>query len=392
MHVYTSTLFLLALLVILPDLYLYQRFMHKRTNRSTKLLHGLIALYFIIASLGAMMNIDHVYSPDTCFRLIMFVTVMGCIYIPKLVFCNFDLLFFLTGKKWRWIQYTGYVMGALSLILLINGIVNTRFHFKKGNYSVAVANLPDSFQHYKIVQFSDAHLGSFSYSQEKLIPLMDSINAQHPDLVVFTGDMVNNFASETNGWSEVFHRLDPSTPKLAILGNHDYGYYCRWDNEDMREMNNIALRHKIEEFGFDLLLDEKRVIHRGNDSIVIVGTNNWSKKAGKNFCNTQKAFAGTDSFQTQILLTHEPVFWKDSIVGNTLFDLTLSGHTHAAQMGIEIGSFKLSPAALVFDYWDGQYEEGDQTIIVSRGIGCVGIPLRLGMRPQYSVIELKKKQ
>ena len=392
MHVYTSTLILLALLVILPDLYLYQRFMHNRTRRSTSVLHGVIALYFVITSLASMLNINHIYSPQTSFRMIMFVTVMGCIYLPKLVFCSFDLIFFLTGKRRRGIQYAGYAAALVTLGILIHGITSTRFHFEKGVYNVEVRHLPNSFEHFRIVQFSDTHLGGFSYSQERLKPLMDSINAQQPDLIVFTGDLVNNFATEANQWEEVFRRLDPTTPKLAILGNHDYSYYFNWDSQDESDLNSIAIRQRLRDFGFDLLMDDQRIIRRGNDSIVIIGTHNWGKKEATNHCNIQKALNGIEKYSTQILLTHDPTFWEDSIVGKTNIDLTLSGHTHAAQMGIEIGKLKLSPAALMFDCWDGQYEQDGQTIIVSRGIGCVGIPIRIGMNPQYSLIELTAKK
>lgn len=392
MHVYTGALIALALLVILPDLYLYQRFMRNITNRSTSILHGIVSIYFVVVSLAIMLNINHIYSPETNFRLIMFITTLGAVYIPKLVFSTCDLVYFATKKRWRWIHNLGYVLAIIAFFTILHGVFVKRFDFKKGEYSVEIENLPSSFEEYKIVQISDAHLGTFTYSQDKLIPLMDSINNQHPDLIVFTGDLVNNFATECNKWKEVFDRLNDTTPKLAVLGNHDYSVYFQWDNEDLKELNKIAVRQKFRDFGFKLLLNQSKTIYRGNDSIAIIGIENWGRKEETNHADLSKAMHGTEGFETKILLSHDPTYWKDSICDKTDIDLTLSGHTHAAQLGIEIGSFKCSPAKILFDYWDGLYQEGNKSILVSRGIGCVGIPARIGMRPEYSLITLKKKQ
>ncbi len=392
MHVYTSFLIFLVLLVVLPDLYLYKRFMHNRTNLSSKILHGIISFYFIIVSMIIMLNFNNIYSIDKRFRMIMFVTVMGVVYIPKLSFCTFDLIFFLTKKRWRWIQRLGYVAAAIAGLTILHAVFFQRFNFGKQEVTVEIENLPQSFEGYKILQISDMHLGSFAYSQEKIKPLMDSVNAQKADLIVFTGDMVNNFATECNGWGEVFARLNDSTPKLGILGNHDYSEYFNWKDEDLKSMNSMAVRQKIRDFGFKLLLNESQIIHKGNDSIAIIGLESWGRKANNNFADIQKATKGTENIETKILLAHEPNFWKDSICPFYDIDLTFCGHTHAAQMGLEIGSFKISPARLMFEYWDGLYEHNGKQIFVSRGIGCVGIPARMGMRPKYAVITLKRKQ
>ncbi len=391
MQVYTGFIIFLILLVVLPDLYLFRRFMHNRTHKSTGVLHCIISAYFIIVSLVIMANINYVFSPETNFRLIMFITIMGAIYIPKLAFCTCDLLFYLTKKRWRKIQYTGYVFAAIFALLILHGAFFERFNFEKGEYTVPMKDLPSEFDGYKIVQISDLHLGTFSFSQEKLKPLMDSINAQNPDLIVFTGDLVNTFATECNGWDEVFARLNPQTQKLAILGNHDYSTYFKWDDEDLKSLNSMAVRQRLRDFGFQLLLNKSQTIRRGADSIVVIGLENWGRKSNTNFANYDKATQGTDGFPVKILLNHDPTFWKDSICDRHDIDLTLSGHTHAAQMGIQIGSWKWSPAKYAFEYWDGLSERNGKYILVSRGVGCVGIPVRVGLPPQYSVITLKKE-
>lgn len=391
MHVYTGFLIFLVLLVILPDFYLYERFMRHRVNKSTAILHGIISAYFIIVSLVILLNINYVFSPQTNFRLIMFVTMLGFVYIPKLAFCTCDLFFFLTKKRWRKIQYAGYALATLFALVLLYGTFFTRFDFQKAEFEVPIRDLPESFNGYKIVQISDIHLGTFSMTQKKLIPLMDSINAQHPDMIVFTGDLVNTLATECNGWTEIFQRLDPNITKLAIRGNHDYSnYFQKWESEDLKFMNSMAIRQKIRDFGFKLLSDQSEVLRRGNDSIVVIGTENWSLKPHSNFANIAKAMKGTENFHCKIMLTHDPTLWKDSICDSLNINLTLTGHTHAAQMGFQIGSFEWSPAKYMYEYYDGMSERRGNYIIVSRGIGCVAIPVRLGLRPQYSLITLKK--
>lgn len=393
MHIYTEFLIFLGLLVILPDLYLYNRFMRNRTNKSTSILHAIISIYSVTMSLTIMLNINNVFSPETNFRLILLVTVLGLIYLPKLAFCTFDLVFFLTKKRWRSIQYCGYVAAITIALTILHGIFIKRFDFKKGEYVVPMEHLPAAFENYKIVQISDFHLGTFSLSKEKLIPLMDSINAQKPDLIVFTGDMVNSLATECNGWNEIFDRLDPQTPKLAILGNHDYStYYMNWGNEDVEFMNSMAIRQRIRDFGFDLLLNESVTIPKGNDTIAIIGTENWSKKKEYNYGDIPKSMKGTEHLPCKIMLTHDPSFWEDSICGKLDVDLTLSGHTHASQIGFEIGNFKWSPAKYRFEQYDGLTEKNGEYILVSRGIGCVGVPVRIGLSPEYSVITLKSKK
>ena len=392
MHIYTEFLIFLVLLVILPDLYLYNRFMRNRTNKSTSILHAIISAYSIIMSLTIMLNINNVFSPETNFRLILLVTVLGLIYIPKLAFCSFDLIFFLTKKRWRWIQYCGYGATIVIALTILHGIFIKRFDFEKGEYTVQMEHLPDSFDDYKIVQLSDLHLGTFSFSKEKLIPLMDSINAQKPDLIVFTGDMVNSLATECNGWNEICARLNPETPKLAVLGNHDYStYYMSWEDEDIEFLNSMAIRQRIRDFGFDLLLNESVTIPKGSDTIIVIGTENWSKKSEYNFGDINKSMKGTEQYPCKIMLTHDPSFWSDSICDRLDVDLTLSGHTHASQFGFKIGDYKWSPAKYRFEYYDGHSEKNGNHIIVSRGIGCVGVPVRIGLSPEYSVITLKKK-
>lgn len=407
MHVYPITLVLIILLVLLPDIYLYWRFMCNRINKSTQILHWIISMYFLITSCAILFNINNIVSPTTHYKMIMFVCVLVMVYATKLAFCTFDLVFYKTGKKWRKIQYAGYGAALLAFVASFYAINFGRFNFQKTEEVVEIAGLPDSFEGYKIVQISDLHLGSFAKSQKRLEPLFDSINAQNADIILFTGDMVNNFATECNGWNYLFEKLHSKDPMLAILGNHDYGLYYDWENDDLMTMNEIAIRQKIRDFGFELLLNDHRLISRGNDTIAIIGIENWGTSSLWNSkADFPKAYKGTEPYPVKILLSHEPSAWvRKQLRDTTDIDLALCGHTHGAQFGFDFGKLNNIPpfrqiisvenrikTFFLCMYWDGLYSEEKNSIHVSRGLGCVGLPARLGMSPNYTVITLKKKQ
>lgn len=393
MQVYPITLILIITMVLLPDIYLYCRFMRNRINKSTAILHWLISAYFLIMSCGILFNINHIISPTTHFKMIMFVCILGLVYTTKVVFCTFDLVFFLTKKRWRKIQYLGYIAAGLTFCTILYAIHVGRFHFIKTEETVEIEDLPDSFDGYRILHVSDFHLGSFGHSQKRLEYVFDSMEAQHPDIIVFTGDMVNNFATECNGWKYLFDKLHCPDTKLAILGNHDYGAYYDWDNEDLRSMNEIAIRQEIRDFGFKLLLNSHHFVTRGNDTIAFIGVENWgTSKRLENKADFPKAYKGTERIKTKILLSHDPTTWPRGVRDTTDIVLTLCGHTHGGQIGIETKWFRMSPAMFMIKYWDGLYKEDDKYIFVSRGMGCVGIPARLGISPRFTIITLKKKK
>lgn len=393
MHVYPITLIFIILLVLLPDIYLFFRFMHNRINKSTKILHWIISAYFLITSCAILFNINHIISPTTHYKMIMFVCVLGMVYLTKLAFCTFDLVFFLSGKKNRKIQYAGYGAAVIAFLTVFYAINFGRFNFHKEEVTVEIEGLPDSFDGYRILQLSDLHLGSFTKSQDRLRPVFEEMEAQHPDIMVFTGDMVNCFATECNGWNELFDMLHCKDTKLAILGNHDYGTYYEWEDEDYKSMNEIAIRQKIRDFGFKLLLNSNHLITRGNDTIAIIGVENWgTSKHLENKADFAKAYKGTEPYKVKILLSHDPSTWERGVRDTSDVQLTLSGHTHGGQVGIDTPWFKISPSRLMIRYWDGLFESKGKQINVSRGLGCVGMPARLGISPSYTVITLKKKK
>lgn len=393
MHVYPITLILIILLVLLPDIYLYYRFMRNRINKSTTILHWIISAYFLITSCGILFNINHIISPTTHFKLTMFVSILGMVYATKLAFCTFDLIFFLTKKRWRKIQYAGYVAAGIVFFTVLYSIHFGRFRFSGREEIVEIENLPDSFDGYRILQISDFHLGTFAYAQKRLEPVFDSMAATHPDIVVFTGDMVNNFATECNGWNYLFEKLQCPDQKLAILGNHDYGNYYDWEDEDLRSMNEIAIRQEIRDFGFKLLLNNHHFVTRGNDTIAFIGVENWGEsKHVENKADLGRAMKGTENIKTKILMLHDPTTWPRGVRDTTDIPLTLCGHTHGGQFGVDTRWFKFSLSCFLIKYWDGLYESEGKQLFVSRGMGCVGIPARFRIFPHYEVLTLKKKK
>jgi len=392
MKVYGIFVFFILFLIVIPDIYIYVRFMRNRVRWSLGVLHGIISVYFIIVSLSILFRVNTVLSPITSYYFMVFITFLGAIYIPKLIFVTFDLVFFLTKKRWRKIQYAGYIFAFLAFITIVYAVRWGKFDFQRREYVVEIRNLPESFDGYRIVLISDMHLGNFSKFQRRVAPLFERIGRENADMIVFAGDMVNNFASEMKGWEPYFKRLAAKTNMLAILGNHDYGLYYRWDDENLEETNRYEILKAIRGLGFNLLLNESAVVQRGDDKIAFVGIENWGRPPMPQYADLKTAMEQVEDVPVKILLSHDPDYWEDFIAGKEDIALTLSGHTHGAQIGFELGPIKLSPARLKFRYWDGIYEEGEQYIIVSRGVGNAAIPARLGMTPEYVVIVLRRSE
>jgi predicted MPP superfamily phosphohydrolase len=273
--------------------------------------------------------------------------------------------------------------------MLISAYITPR-NFDVTHVQVTIQNLPTKFNGYKIVQISDIHLGSWNKKFKKFKPVIKLVNDQNPDIIVFSGDMVNNFEGEAQGWRPYFLELKAKDGKYAVLGNHDYGDYTDWKSNEERMKNQLLIKQHIRSFGFKLLLNEKVYLKKGTDSLLIVGVENWSKISKWRYCDINKAL-GTSPLQTPIILiSHDPTEWDIEIQGKKNIALTLSGHTHASQLGIKVGKYLFSPAAFVFKYWAGLYNVNNQFLYVNRGIGYIGLPMMsIGVRPEITVIELK---
>ena len=283
-------------------------------------------------------------------------------------------------------------LGALPFGALLYGMYKGKYNYKVLKYVLEFEDLPDAFDGYQITQISDVHSGSFD-NHDKVAYGVDLINRQGSDVILFTGDMVNNKAEEMKPWAELFGTLKAKDGKFSILGNHDYGDYTGWPSAEAKAQNLEDLKNLQKKMGFDLLLNENRYLEKEGSKIALVGVENWGAGGFKKAGDLHKAAQGIQENDFKILMSHDPSHWEQQVIQDKYhYHLTLSGHTHGMQFGIEIpGWVKWSPVKWRYKYWAGIYEEMGQFINVNRGFGFIGYPGRFGIWPEISVITLKKK-
>ncbi len=298
---------------------------------------------------------------------------------------------FLPSRR-RFVSGIALGLAALPFGALLYGMYRGKYNYQVLKYELEFDDLPDAFHNYQITQISDVHSGSFD-DYKKVEFGVNLVNEQNSDVIFFTGDIVNNRSSELEPWKEVFSRLDAKDGVFSILGNHDYGDYAVWDTEEEKEQNLEDLKVMQKEMGFDLLLNSNRFLEKDGHKIALVGVENWGRGGFKKAGDLQRAKEGVSKEDFKILLSHDPSHWEDVVIHDDYhFHLTLSGHTHGMQFGVEIpGWIKWSPVKWRYKYWAGIYKELDQFINVNRGFGFIGYPGRFGIWPEISVITLKKK-
>ena len=294
-----------------------------------------------------------------------------------------------TGRR-KFISQLALGIAAIPFAAFIYGIIQGKYNYKVLKYQLRFKDLPDAFDGFTITQISDIHSGSFT-NREKIQYGVDLINEQKSDLMLFTGDIVNNKADEMDNWIDVFSQLKAKEGKYSILGNHDYGDYMDWKDPQDKINNFQDVKRIHEKIGFDLLLDEHRYLEKDGQKIALVGVENWGKgfnQAG----DLEKASANINKDDFKILMSHDPSHWEHVVKKDDFnYQLTLSGHTHGLQMGIEIpGWFKWSPSKFAYKQWAGMYEEYGRYINVNRGFGYHAFPGRVGIWPEITVIQLKK--
>ena len=291
----------------------------------------------------------------------------------------------------KFISQIALGLAAIPFTSILYGMYKGKYNFKVLKYVLHFEDLPEAFDGYKLTQISDIHSGSFD-NIEKVKYAVDLINEQQSDVILFTGDMVNNKATELEPYVSVFNKLKAKDGMFSTLGNHDYGDYIRWNSEDEKQQNLEDLKVLQKDIGFDVLLNENRFIEKNGERIALIGVENWGKGGFKKAGDLQKAKAQVDEKDFKILMSHDPSHWDAEVVNDDYhYHLTLSGHTHGMQFGIEIpGWFKWSPVKWRYKRWAGIYEELGQYINVNRGFGYLAFPGRVGIWPEITVIELKK--
>ncbi len=292
-------------------------------------------------------------------------------------------------QRFELFSIMGLVFFILIILLFVDGIFRGKYAYRVIRHTLYFKNLPQSFNGFTIAQISDIHSGSFTNAKkvEKGIKL---INAQKVDLFVFTGDLVNNRAEEILPWIPYFSKIKAPYGQFSILGNHDYGDYISWKNPQDKKDNLDNLKKYHNQLGFKLLLDEHVEIKIDREKIILAGVENWGVGFGERG-DLQKALSGTKQEEFKILLSHDPSHWEAQVkkYPNPV-QLTLSGHTHGMQFGIEAFGIKWSPVKYRYPHWAGLKKENDTYININRGFGFIGFSGRVGIWPEISLIELKK--
>jgi len=332
------------------------------------------------------------------FILLIFLVLGDLFALPLNIIRIFQRNVIYTKKGWyrsKAFVWIGVACATFFSMLLVSGYFFWVYNFEVKRITIESRDLPKEFDGLKIVQISDLHLGSW-ISTKPLKRAVEIINSLHPDIVVFTGDLVNYSTTEAYLFRNTLLKINAPLGKFSILGNHDYGDYVQWESKEAKAQNDRDLVEFFESINWQLLVNENSIIHRGEDSIALIGVENWSSnKIWGQRGDLKNACIGIDNVAFQILLSHDPTHWRKEVL--PLFseiDLTLSGHTHAMQFGWEGSAFRWSPSKWLFSEWAGLYSNSDsiqQYLYVNRGLGHLGFPGRVGIRPEITEITFKRK-
>ena len=380
------------LFIFILDLGLYVWIKKFLKTRNSRLIYWLHTVIFVAGLFCYYFYVPRLKGPETYYWIGLGIGLLFLFYIPKLVFILINLICWPIGrfypsfnKKGLW---TASIVSVFCFFIILHGITYNRYNYKIESTSVCFPQLPPAFDNFKIVQLSDLHLGSHSSRYEGIPLLVEQVNSLNPDLILFTGDMVNNFASELRPWTEVLNRLKARYGKFAVTGNHDYGSYVHWENPEKQQLNMKEFYENMEKAGFVMLNNTNVPIVRGKDTLYIAGVENWGNPPFPRYGKLDEALRNCNGHFV-VLLSHDPSHWEAEILQYDV-PLTLSGHTHAMQMGIKVGQWDWSPARLMYPQYDGLYRKGEQYIHVSRGEGYIGFPGRIGLRPQIDEIILHR--
>jgi uncharacterized protein len=323
------------------------------------------------------------------------------VYIPKVIIFIFQLiqdfinlfvkLFFNNKYKLLIISVIGMIISLVPFLLIIYGMVIGRYDYKVNIQHVEYNNLPRKFDNFKIVQISDFHLGTLNGKNEELLKIVHLVNSLQPDVIFFTGDLINNFADEVNGTDRILIGLKAKYGKFSILGNHDYGDYSNWKTQEDKRANLLRLISWHRVLGFKLLMNQADSIVIGDEKIAILGVENWGLAPFHKYGNLSKTLLDAKNISFKILLSHDPSHWSEEVVNKTDIELTLSGHTHGFQFGFNFGNRKWSPIKYKYPKWSGMYKNVNQYLYVNIGLGVIGYPGRIGMSPEITIIILNRK-
>ena len=395
--------------IIIVQWYAFQAIKTITQNKFWWAIYALVVGIILGGVLWQTLNFDRTvgWTPIVAYSLGMFVALLSgqllmicLLFLEDLSRVASSLLHFFTSdqkihfpQRRKLVSQMAIALGAIPFSSLLYGMYKGRYNYRVLNYTLEYENLPDGFDGFQITQISDLHCGSFD-NTKKVAYGLDLIDKQKSDLVLFTGDMVNNKANEARPWVEFIAKIKAPYGKFSVLGNHDYGDYSDWENEADKKQNMEEMYQIHQDMGFDLLLNESRYIEKNGDRIALVGVENWGAGRFKKAGDLEKSISKIEPNDFKILLSHDPSHWEAEVIPHAYpFHLTLSGHTHGFQFGIEIpGWIKWSPIQWRYKQWAGIYENKEQKLNVNRGFGYLAYPGRVGIWPEITVITLKKKK
>lgn len=400
----------LFLILLLLDLYAFQAFRIISQHWSVAARWVLYALFWsipIIAIGGILIasNSDvtkwnkHVY---TFFRAFIFIAYFSKFLIAAFLLADdirrvgmrlFEVFAGDQGfnhSRSVFMSKLALAIGSIPFLSLTYGILRNPYRYKIFNHVVKLEGLPAALKGLRIVQISDIHSGSFTF-KEPVRRAIELINDQKPDLVFFTGDLVNNVSTEMYDYMDVFDKINAKYGVYSVLGNHDYGDYVRWDSADDKRKNLENLKSIHRKMGWDILINENRLLDINQEKVAVIGVENYSAHPRfPKYGDLAKAYEGAEEAKVKLLLSHDPTHWQDQVIPSySDIDITFSGHTHGMQFGVEIpGWFKWSPVQYVYKQWAGLYQQGKQFLHVNRGLGFLGYPGRVGILPEITVLDL----
>ena len=392
---------------ILIDIYAFQTI---KTISKNHFIHGV----YVLSSVAILVFFIYaITSPDarTNPKMMYIYGLFLALFVPKIiaviamfgedVIRVFVGVFYKIGggseasfmpSRRKFVSTVALGIAAIPFGALLYGMIKGKYNYKVLQYTLEFDDLPSSFDGYTLTQISDIHSGSFD-NPEKVKYAVDLVNKQQSDLILFTGDLVNNVAQEMDAWKDTFATLKATDGVYSVLGNHDYGDYVSWESAEKKQENLKALIALQKDMGWDVLLNESRTIQKNQQAIKLVGVENWGEGGFKKAGDLEKACADVSAQDFTILMSHDPSHWQSRVKEHPKnIQLTLSGHTHGMQFGIEIPEwFKWSPVKYRYQNWAGIYKEFGRYINVNRGFGYLGYPGRVGIWPEVTVITLKKK-
>lgn len=382
--------FVFVLMLFIPDAYIFWLYIWKRCSKlwqrlwwvpSIILAFGFIAARYI-GTQNPMSERQGIIAWLGIFIL--------CLGVPKLIFMLVDIIgrilhAIIKPIPLRPFFWLGIILSVGFFGVAFYGSTFGLAHFQVTQVDYTSKRLPQSFDGYRIVQISDIHSGSFKQRPSIINNMVKLVNEQQADVIFFTGDLVNQRSREVDQFVDVLSQLQAPDGVYSILGNHDYGNYFRWAQPGDEAENQEHLEQQQFNMGWKFLKNKHDILHRGNDSIAVIGVENDGNPPFPQYADLPKASEGTEGM-FRILLSHDPTHWRREVLPTTDIDLMLAGHTHAAQFML----FGWSPSSWIYDEWGGMYQEGSQALYVNVGIGFVGLPFRFGAWPEITVITLHR--